>query len=218
MEWKPNFVAGHTENPVALIQLASTDAIVLLHITRWNWSSPKTYEALEVLKDLLHDSEIKKLGVNISEDGRKLYRDTRVDLHGCIDLSKLVRVVDPETWPTKEAIGLARLCEAYLMLDLDKRKKVSRSNWELPLNEEQMVYAANDAAVAVAIYERIKLLVNAASPPSVSDYEFNVIEGAFKELTLAARETARPLIPPPPPPVEHREEYVAQCYGIYNIG
>jgi hypothetical protein len=121
------------------------------------------------------------------------------------------------------------------MLDLDKRKKVSRSNWELPLNEEQMVCkcstpsrsgagspfrldAANDAAVAVAIYERIKLLVNAASPPSVSDYEFNVIEGAFKELTLAARENARPLIPPPPPPVEHREEYVAQCYGIYNIG
>jgi hypothetical protein len=50
---------GHTENPVALIQLAYTNVTILSHIARWNWPSSKTYTALEELKDRIHDSKIK---------------------------------------------------------------------------------------------------------------------------------------------------------------
>jgi hypothetical protein len=59
---------GRTENPIALVQLASSHTIALLHIHRWNWSSGKTFKALGFLKDILHDPNIKKLGVNISGD------------------------------------------------------------------------------------------------------------------------------------------------------
>lgn len=33
LEWKPNFVKGQTENPVALVQLASADRIMLFQVT-----------------------------------------------------------------------------------------------------------------------------------------------------------------------------------------
>jgi len=214
LEWKPNFTKGHTENPVALIQLASADTIVLLHIAKWSWTgSSNTFTALEVLRGLLHDPRIKKLGVNIKEDGKKLYRDTRGDIYGCIDLSELAHKIDPESWD-KNTVGLARLSSAYLRLDLEKKHKVTRSNWELSLNEEQLLYAANDAAVAVAVYFRIMQLINPVSPPDIGDYEFNVIEGAFKQLSLAARETARTFAPPPSQ--AHAEpEMVVSAYTIF---
>jgi hypothetical protein len=72
--------------------------------------------------------------------------------------------------------------------------------------------AANDAAVALAIYYKVKLLVKAASPPSVSKYEFNVIEGAFKELSVAAIAAAQPIVPqlPSAAPAVEDEGFVLQ--------
>lgn len=32
LEWKPNFIKGRPENPVALVQLASADLVLLIHI------------------------------------------------------------------------------------------------------------------------------------------------------------------------------------------
>lgn len=32
LEWKPNFIKGNPENPVALVQLASDDTILLIHL------------------------------------------------------------------------------------------------------------------------------------------------------------------------------------------
>lgn len=33
LEWKPNFVKGRPENPVALVQLASAELILLIHVS-----------------------------------------------------------------------------------------------------------------------------------------------------------------------------------------
>ena len=33
LEWRPNFIKGNPENPVALVQLASEDTILLIHLT-----------------------------------------------------------------------------------------------------------------------------------------------------------------------------------------
>lgn len=32
LEWKPNFIKGNPENPVALVQIASEDTILLIHV------------------------------------------------------------------------------------------------------------------------------------------------------------------------------------------
>ncbi len=32
LEWRPNFIRGNPENPVALVQLASEDTILLIHV------------------------------------------------------------------------------------------------------------------------------------------------------------------------------------------
>ena len=33
LEWRPNFIKGNPENPVALVQLASDETILLIHLT-----------------------------------------------------------------------------------------------------------------------------------------------------------------------------------------
>ncbi len=33
LEWRPNFIKGYPENPVALVQLASEDTILLIHVS-----------------------------------------------------------------------------------------------------------------------------------------------------------------------------------------
>ena len=33
LEWRPNFIKGNPENPVALVQLASEDTILLIHVS-----------------------------------------------------------------------------------------------------------------------------------------------------------------------------------------
>ena len=33
LEWRPNFTKGNPENPVALVQLASEDTILLIHVS-----------------------------------------------------------------------------------------------------------------------------------------------------------------------------------------
>ncbi|OJT06153.1 hypothetical protein TRAPUB_2973 [Trametes pubescens] len=58
LEWKPNFIKGRPENPVALVQLASADLVLLIHIFHM-----PTFP--ERLRDLLADETVVKAGVGI---------------------------------------------------------------------------------------------------------------------------------------------------------
>ena len=42
LEWRPNFVKGNPENPVALVQLASEDTILLIHVSFMQGTSSLT--------------------------------------------------------------------------------------------------------------------------------------------------------------------------------
>ncbi|KAG8778841.1 hypothetical protein FRC15_010532 [Serendipita sp. 397] len=53
-------------------------------------------------------------------------------------------------------ISLKRLTIRYLSMQLEKSKKIQTSNWEKPLTERMLEYAANDACVAYDIYERLR--------------------------------------------------------------
>lgn len=109
----------------------------------------------ERLRDLLADETVVKAGVGIQsksvliasytaahacspEDCKKLFTDYGVDTRNCVDLSLLARTVDNARWKGKYAspIGLARLCETYEELTLQKGR-VQTSNWELPLDPRQ---------------------------------------------------------------------------------
>ncbi|KAJ1310181.1 hypothetical protein OPQ81_006925 [Rhizoctonia solani] len=170
LEWKPSFVRGRPESPIALLQLARPDQILLIQLT-----SMKKFPSR--LRDVLEDYRIVKAGVGIAGDAKKLWRDYGVSLLGAVELSKLARVADTPRWAgTKpdELIGLARLVEIYHSHQMMKSKKVKLSNWEQKLDSKQIEYAASDALAGAIIYRHLLNLDPGALP---RDYTSNFIGG-----------------------------------------
>ncbi|KZS95636.1 ribonuclease H-like protein, partial [Sistotremastrum niveocremeum HHB9708] len=165
VEWRPNYRKGEPPNMVALVQLATSECVALIHLScMWKKDrfGRRTVHVPSELTRILEDRNFSKLGVGIQDDAKRLYEDYNLDVKSCIDLSALAKLVD-STWSSQSnirVIGLARLAQEYLSLQLVK-DKTSRSNWEKVLTQRQIEYAANDAAVAVAIYSKLDLLLNA---------------------------------------------------------
>ncbi|KDQ54772.1 hypothetical protein JAAARDRAFT_196177 [Jaapia argillacea MUCL 33604] len=202
IEWKPNYVKGEQENPVALIQLAAIDTILLIQVSAMA-SFP------DRLRELLGRPDIVKAGVGIRYDCKKLYLNHAVHTRGCVDLSLLARSVDNARWKGKysEPIGLARLVETYEQRALPKGK-VQRSNWERLLNDQQQDYAANDAHSALAVL--IKLMTMSQymeSVPKSVYYSFDVIEGTPCHPDGVEWHAENPEYDPgpPPPPKEPKD-------------
>ena len=74
LEWKPIFYKGGKENPVALVQLASYDSVLLLQISAMEGSSSNLCKYIFViifiefpskLAEILANSDIVKAGVAI---------------------------------------------------------------------------------------------------------------------------------------------------------
>ncbi|KAI0639038.1 ribonuclease H-like domain-containing protein [Trametes polyzona] len=196
LEWKPNFVKGRPENPVALVQLASADIILLIHIFHM-----PTFP--ERLRDLLADEGVVKAGVGIQKDCKKLWTDYGVDTRNCVDLSLLARTVDNRRWKGKYAspIGLARLCETYEELTLQKGR-VQTSNWEQPLDPRQQDYAANDCHAGLTLYTRLAAMAATMSPvPQTVWYTFDTINGfLYQPSSGTVWHPFNPYYDPGPPP------------------
>ncbi|KAJ2994348.1 hypothetical protein NUW54_g7565 [Trametes sanguinea] len=199
LEWKPNFVKGRAENPVALVQLASEHLILLIHVSYMR----KAAAFPEKLRELLADETILKAGVGIQKDCKKLYHDHGVDTRNCVDLSLLARTVDNARWKGKYSspIGLARLCETYEELTLQKGR-VQTSNWEQALDLRQQEYAANDCHVGLTLYTRLAAMAAAMSPvPDRAWYSFDTISGFLYEPSSGELwQPYNPYYDPGPPP------------------
>ena len=156
VEWRPNFVAGRGQNPVALLQLCSRTRCVLVPIKHLPRPLPPA------LGELLRSPRVWKLGVGVSEDAQKLLHDCKLQCEPTLEVGELaLRLHNEENlqFPSLAASGqglgnqpgLARLAFAC-GFDLQKPKKLSRSNWEVrPLSDAQQRYAAYDAYCGVWI-------------------------------------------------------------------
>ncbi|KAF8168276.1 ribonuclease H-like domain-containing protein [Crassisporium funariophilum] len=172
LEWKPIFYRGARENPVALVQLANDDTILLLQISAMEEFPSK-------LAEVLANPDIVKTGVAIQNDAKKLYNDCMVSIHNCVDLSLFARTVDNARWQGKytHPIGLAHLVESYEYRLLEKGR-ITRSNWEALLDANQQQYASNDAHSGYILYKKLEsMLPSLPSPPERDWYSFNLIAG-----------------------------------------
>ncbi|KAK0505965.1 ribonuclease H-like domain-containing protein [Armillaria luteobubalina] len=170
LEWKPTFARGGRENPVALVQIATQTEVFLFQLSAMFAIPPS-------LKRLLENSSVIKVGV---DDAKKLYKDHRLSVRSCVDLSMFARSVDNASWkgPFKNPIGLARLVSTYLGFALSKGS-ITRSNWEAhPLSSSQLRYAANDAHAGYAVYSHLRALdLERETPVKQSYYSFDAIRG-----------------------------------------
>jgi len=198
IEWKPIFVKSARENPVALLQLANAERVLLIQL-----SCMQSFPAK--LRELLEDPDIVKTGVGIQGDVLKLYNDFGVSTRSCIALPLLARSVDNARWKGRynDPIGLARLTAYYEDRNLLKGK-ITRSNWEAnPLSELQQEYAANDAHAGYVLYVRLLAMLHAmpkGKVPKPSYYSFDAIRGRLCEPSGIMWNPYNPAYDPGPPP------------------
>ena len=136
-ESRPAFKKG-ISYPISLIQFSTLDKAFLFQIDKTGF--------LDSLKELLENGKVKKIGIGIDADTKKLAElsaDIKTD--GFIDLKKIAE--------GKKIIqsGAKALTARYLKHRITKGAQ--RSNWAVSvLSPKQIKYAATDAWICMKIY------------------------------------------------------------------
>ncbi|NML61749.1 3'-5' exonuclease domain-containing protein 2 [Massilia sp. RP-1-19] len=140
-ESKPTFAKGEVSTGPHLVQLATDDAAYLFQIG----ASP----SVDVLRAVLESHAILKVGFGLTDDVRRLRSKLGIDANNVLDLSTALRRGERNTLGAKTAVA------RFFGQRLQKSKKITTTNWALPrLTEKQILYAADDAHVALRVYRR----------------------------------------------------------------
>lgn len=142
-ESKPTFVKGESSTGPHLIQLATDDTAYLFQV-----GSAAT-PALAELKAILESTVTLKVGFGLSDDVKRLRNKLGIAPAGVLDLSVALRGGQRNDLGAKTAVA------KFFGLHLQKSKKISTTNWaSARLSDKQILYAADDAQVALRVYRR----------------------------------------------------------------
>jgi ribonuclease D len=138
-ESKPTFVKGEASSGPHLIQFATDDTAYLFQIG----AAP----ALDALRAILESSAVLKVGFGLSDDVKRLHVKLGITTAKVLDLSVALRGGQRNDFGAKTAVA------KFFGLRLQKSKKTSTTNWaNARLSERQILYAADDAQVALRVY------------------------------------------------------------------
>ena len=144
-ESKPTFLKGEVSTGPHLVQLATDEAAYLFQIG----ASPAVSVLHEVLRAVLESPTILKVGFGLQDDVKRLRAKLGIDAANVLDLSTALRKGERNTLGAKTAVA------RFFGQKLQKSKKITTTNWAMPrLSEKQILYAADDAHVALKIYRR----------------------------------------------------------------
>ncbi|KAH6612573.1 hypothetical protein C7974DRAFT_80765 [Boeremia exigua] len=188
IEWKPFSHPLSIKKNVSLVQLACENRIALFHIALFPGNTAAQLMP-PTLKAILESPEIYKVGVAIKGDFSRVMKYLEVEAQGVFELSRLHNLVQfSATDPTKvtnKLVSLASQVQQHLQLPLykggllvddpDDTSNVRSSDWSLPLNPQQIHYAAADAYAGFRLYdtleEKRKQLKPTPPRPLVCDYD-----------------------------------------------
>jgi len=138
-ESRPSFRRGDNY-PVSLLQIAGSERVFLFQLLQ--------LQDLAQVYALLADRAIRKAGVAIRDDIRKLQ-----DLHP-LEPGNFVEISDLSRRLEVSNTGLRSLCAIFLGFRVSKGAQVT--NWALPkLSPTQIAYAATDAWVSRLLYLKL---------------------------------------------------------------
>jgi ribonuclease D len=139
-ETRPAFKVGQSYLP-SLVQLATGRAVYILPVQRFDYSFP--------IKKLFEDSRLRKVGISVSDDLKKLKQLFPFEDAGVLDLGTVAK-----RHGAKQT-GVRNLAGMYLGFRIPKGK--STSNWAAPqLTAQQIAYAATDAWACRELYLRFR--------------------------------------------------------------
>lgn len=148
-EWKPNYVKGSKPNKVSIMQIASDKMVFILDLIKLYEDVPDVLD--DSLTRILQSPRILKLGYNFQCDMRQLahsYEELECFKH-------YQMLLDIQNVFKEPRGGLSGLAKKILGVGLNKTRR--NSNWEQrPLTQNQLEYAALDAAVLVHIFGHVR--------------------------------------------------------------
>lgn len=154
-ESKPTFVKGQSSDGPHLVQFA-TDAAA--------WLFPIGADAaavLPALRAVLEAPGTLKVGFGLSDDMRRVRAKLGIEPVAVVDLAVALR-----TPGQKHDLGAKSAVAKFFGRALHKSKKISTTNWAAArLTDKQILYAADDAQVALRICRHWLALGNALPPP-----------------------------------------------------
>ena len=135
-ETRPAFKKGESY-PSSLLQLAAGDGVYIFQIGRINYHEP--------LAGILADRNVRKTGIGVSDDIKKLNDVLPFEPSGFIELAGMAANAGIKNAGIR---GLAALLFGFRI-----SKQTQRSRWDAPtLAHAQIVYAATDAWICREIY------------------------------------------------------------------
>jgi RNA polymerase sigma factor for flagellar operon FliA len=152
-ESKPTFVKGENSNGPHLIQFADDRQA-------WLFQVGDTFPHTAVVKAILESDLTLKIGFGLSDDVKRVRAKLGIEPLKVVDLGVLLR-----TPGQKNDLGAKSAVAKYFGQTLAKSKKISTTNWATPrLNDKQILYAADDAQVALRVYRHWIGLGNVLPP------------------------------------------------------
>ena len=141
-ESKPTFAKGEDSTGPHLVQLATDDTAWLFQI-----GAAPPAAAVDVLRAVLEAPGILKVGFGLGDDLRRLRSKLGIETNNVLDLSTALRRGE------RNALGAKTAVARFFGQRLQKSKRITTTNWAQPrLSEKQILYAADDAHVALRIY------------------------------------------------------------------
>ena len=139
-ESKPTFLKGEVSTGPHLVQLATDDQAYLFPISRLGGAA--------AVKTILESASVLKVGFGLGNDRSALKSALGIDARRLLDLGEVLRGPGHRgTVGTKAAVA------HFFGQRLLKSKRTGTSNWANPnLTDRQLLYAANDAHVALQLY------------------------------------------------------------------
>ncbi|MGA1931212.1 3'-5' exonuclease [Arcobacter sp. YIC-464] len=142
-EQRPTFRKGESSHGISIIQLATKTKCYIIQT--------KQIKNLKPLISILENENIIKVGSGLRGDKEALFRQFRLKLRATIDLENVFKALS-----SKNQLGAKKAALIILDRNLQKSKKISKSNWEIKdLSSSQIKYAAEDATVIFDVLERL---------------------------------------------------------------
>ena len=139
-ESKPVFTKEAVRDGPHVVQLATLEHAFIVQV---NPTVPH-----EFLKEIIESTEIVKVGFGLKSDRGPLRRKLGISFGSSVDLAHAVRKLGYH-----QAVGVKAAVAIVLERKLQKTKSITTSNWALHrLRPNQLLYAANDAHAAIAIF------------------------------------------------------------------
>ncbi|KAL7511937.1 hypothetical protein ACHAXN_010041 [Cyclotella atomus] len=188
--WRPER-ASLPDGP-ATIQLSTPDSCLIVQLATIGDGSAKN--APSVIRDVVNNPNIIKVGVGIDDDALDLYRWSKevVNESDGVQNGQLLWEMTSRfdlgcilpNYNVGRRIGLREIAKTVLGVEIKKSKKLQMSNWGTKhLTDEQISYAARDAWVSAAVVAKLHHDNNDVfSPKALMGHEFMKSQRSLKEL------------------------------------